>query len=796
MNIKIDGEKNIITVPASDIAHFARTRKTSSKLTFAETDVEYSCDTEYGMELSYSVTEQDVEFRIAGRADIIYHSGTEWILEKIFRRGRVTSRSKPASDPVCMAETVLLSHMLCLEKEAEGIRMRITLQGENKVQKTFEFFAPALFLKNMAEALFYRAVPFIEIETEKAVLGIPALCDMAFPYRTIRDAQREFIGEAWRAAKNSERLLVSAPTGVGKTVSALYPALRAVGAGFIEKVFYLTAKTVTGNAAADAVRAMSLHAPTLKCVTVLAKERVCSMANTPKKPGMNRCRFCPLMGEVGRVPYEERRDTALLELLHNYKVIDADTIRAIALSHELCPYELSLDVSEYAEVIICDYNYVFDPSVRFKRYFTDNPDGKYMFLIDEAHNLPDRAREMYSASLDTAELIRVYKCVKEDYPKYTSLSDGITAVVKKIKEVADSCRTEEREMPDGKSAGYTVSSYLPSGLPEALSQFVRAAADISSNDENAALMLEKAVDGCREFLRSAALFDKGFRFYGELYDGKLKISSLCLDPAPLLDSFLNSARSSVLFSATLNPMDYFADVCGCAGAKTLELDSPYARENLCIFAFDSVSTRYEDRASFADDVAEIILTVTEAKSGNYIVYFPSYEYMKTVYNAFMETGTDVRTVIQSKGMTHSERNAFLREFSEGGDETLIGFCVLGGAFSEGVDLKGEKLIGSIIVGTGLPKITAEQNILSEYFDATRENGKEYAYVYPAMIKVQQAAGRVIRSENDRGVVVLVDDRYSDPNIYHLFPRAWKHIKYTSDPYSLNSALEKFWGEEH
>lgn len=793
MNINIDCEKNIITVPASDVAHFARTRRTSSKLTFAETDAEYHCEKTSSVPLSYSVTAQGVEFRVVGEADSIYHSGTEWILEKIFHRTRVTSRSKPASDPVCMAHTVILSHMLCLEKGADGIRMRITLKGDNGTEKPFEFFAPAPFLKNMTEALFFRAVPFIEIETEKAMRGIPALSDMPFPYRSMREPQREFIGEVWRAAKNGERLLVSAPTGVGKTVSALYPALRAVGAGVIEKVFYLTAKTVTGNAAADAVRAMSMHVPTLKCVTVLAKERMCSMAAPPKKAGQSRCRFCPLMGEVGRVPYEERRDAALLELLHNYKVIDSETVRAAALSHELCPYELSLDVSEYAEVVICDYNYVFDPAVRFKRYFADRSNGKYMFLIDEAHNLPDRARDMYSATLDTAELIKVYRTVKEDYPKYTSLLDGITAVVKRIKEAAAACRSEEREMPDGISAGYTVSSSLPTGLSDALSQFVRAAGEISANDENVSVMLENAILNCREFLRSAYLFDKGFRFWGELYNGRLKMSSLCLDPSPLLDSMMKSAVSTVLFSATLNPMDYFADICGCAGARVLELDSPYDRENLCLFAVDSVSTRYEDRASFADDVAEIILSVAEAKTGNYIVYFPSYEYMKTVYDAFLETGADVRTVVQSKGMSHTERNAFLREFSERNDETLIGFCVLGGAFSEGVDLKGEKLIGTIIVGTGLPKITAEQNILSEYFDMTRENGKEYAYIYPAMIKVQQAAGRVIRSESDRGVVVLIDDRYSDPNIYHLFPRAWKHIKYTSDPFTLNSALEKFWG---
>lgn len=793
MNITVDREQNIIIAPASYLAGFARTRRNPSKPVFSETDRSLSSEASAGADLRYTVDEGGVQFCITGSADAIEHSGTAWYLEKSFEKGRITSRTRPAADPCAMAESVILAHMLCCEKDADGVFLRIVFRTKNGNDgKTFESFVPAPFLKNMFDALFLRALPFIEIETEKAVRGLPALSEMPFPYRSVRDAQREFMTEGYRTIKNGGRLLVCAPTGVGKTVSALYPALRAVGAGIIEKVFYLTAKTVTGNAAADAVRAMSDHVPTLKCVTVLAKERVCPMMNAPRRAGISRCRLCPLMGEVGRVPYEERRDAALLSLLRDHRVIDTETIRAEAARHELCPYELSLDVSEYTEVVICDYNYVFDPAVRFKRYFTERTDGKYAFLIDEAHNLPDRAREMYSAELDASPFVKLYKTLGEEYPRLTALNDGIGAVIKKLKDITMLCRAEERELPGGASAGYYISSEIPAGFPEALSQFARAAADASRDDENLALLLEDAVSDCTEFLRSTALFDKGFSFYAELFNGKLKIYSRCLDPSPLLDRMMGSAVSSVLFSATLTPMDYFADVLGCRGAVTLELDSPYDRENLCLFAVDSVSTRYEDRESNAEDVAEIILSVIEAKEGNYMVYFPSYEYMKTVYDAFLESGTEAEAVVQSRGMSHEERNAFLSRFRSDNEGTLVGFCVLGGAFSEGVDLKGEKLIGTVIVGTGLPKITAQQNILKDYFDSTRENGHEYAYVYPAMIKVQQAAGRVIRSEEDRGVVVLIDDRYADPAIYRLFPKAWRHIKYTSDPYSLNAALEKFW----
>lgn len=796
MRIKADENGKNITVPASYLALFARTRQRQSRLIFAQTDEVPDGTDEPGVELSYTERRDGVFYTVTDFADALVKSGTQWYLEKVFERERLTKRSRPFSDPACVAQAVLCAHMLCLEKNLDGVHLRITLRQKNggSGEATFECFVKASFLKNMADILLMRAIPFIKIETEMYLYGIPALNDMPFPYPRIREAQSEFIKTSFRCMKRGERLLVCAPTGVGKTVSALYPALRAVGAGIGEKVFYLTAKTVTGNACADAVRAMSVYVPFLRCVTVLAKERVCPMMSVPKKAGVSRCRFCPLLGEVDRIPYEERRDAALLDLLDTNHVIDTQSICAAAKAHTVCPYELSLDVSEYARVVICDYNYVFDVSVRFKRYFTERHDGKYIFLIDEAHNLPDRAREMYSAGLDTAAFLKLYKSEEDAVVKNSSLCDSVRSVIKEMKKTADLCRDEEREMPGGVSAGCVLLPEIPGGLLHSLEQFIRAARIAASDDETAADLVCDAVESAAEFMKSAAVFDRGFAFYAELYNGKLSVFSRCLDPSPMLDKMMKSAVSTVLFSATLTPTDYFADVLGCRGAKVLELDSPYDPKNLCLFTVDSVSTRYEDRESFAEDAAEIIASVIEAKDGNYMVYFPSYEYMKTVYEAFLQMELDVDVAVQSRGMTAGERNAFLSRFSdrENRGGTLVGFCVLGGAFSEGVDLKGEKLIGTVIVGTGLPKITAQQNILMEYFDKTRENGREYAYTYPAMIKVLQAAGRVIRSETDRGVVVLVDDRYADPAVYRLFPRSWRHMKITSDPYTLSTALERFW----
>ena len=793
MNITIDKESSRLYIAAEEVARFARTKKSAPpRIPFCEREGEYSDGADIRRELSFAYTKGNISFTVTGLCDLVWQAGGRWTIEKIKEKAKMTQKTSPASDSQFLAECVLCAHMLACEKGLSGVNIRMTFMKSNSSSmRTFECYMDASFLSKMADALIERAIPFIEIEAARQSSTIPTLATLAFPYKDLREAQRSFIADAYRTIKAGKRLIVSAPTGIGKTVSALYPALRAMGNGDIDKIFYLTAKTVTGNAAADAIQKMSAEAKHLRAVFVMAKERVCPMAGAKKIAGLSRCVFCPLMGEVQKVSYEERRDSALLELLSGRAVIDSSAIVSAAKKHNVCPYELSLDVSEYCEVIICDYNYVFDPNIRFKRYFEGTKRGRYAFLVDEAHNLPDRAREMYSATLTANTFLKLYKTDAPVITKNTALFDSISAVCAKLREVMSLCKSEEHLDFSGESIGYYLSSRMVSGLPESLTQFARAASQASQKDEEAAPLLEDALDTAAQFVRSASLFDKGFSFYAELQGPRLKLEIRCLDPSPMLSQMLLASKSAVLFSATLTPMDYFADVLGCRDAGLLELDSPYDPKNLCLFAYDAVSTRYEDREMSVPDICEIIMAVAEAREGNYIVYFPSYEYMDMVFEEFSDCAPHIRCIKQSRGMSHKERNEFLAEFSEDG-EGLVGFCVLGGAFSEGVDMKGESLIGTIIIGTGLPKITAEQNILADYFEKTRENGKDYAYTYPAMIKVLQAAGRVIRSETDRGVVVLVDDRYGDPNIYRLFPKMWRHIKYTADPYSLATALERFW----
>lgn len=780
---------NSIAIDAAELALFARKKARGNRPFFAPCgEVENQADS-----FLADVSGEILGIKVISRADMLYREGGKLSVEKIFERRRVTDSLSPLTDPASFAETLICAYLFACREGADGVNVRITYANEAKsAYKTYRADFSLDFMRLTAEALVSRALPFINLLTEKETAGKTALAALAFPYKSIRAPQKEFVTETFRAIKRRERLLVSAPTGVGKTVSALYPALRAVGKGYCDKIFYLTAKTETGIAARQAVADMAKDVPSLRCVTVLAKERLCPLKEVREKVLGNRCYKCERISESGGKSYEERRDGALAELLQSC-IIDAKLISAAAEKYGVCPYELSLDASEYAEVVICDYNYVFDPSVRFRRYFAEENDGKFVFLCDEAHNLADRARETYSATLDTDVFLKLYAHGEELFPEEKSLIGAVTDVCAEIGGVAKCCRDEEAEAGDGDRAGYYISPEIPRGFAEPFECFVKIARNLAKDSSELADILEEAINAASDIVSAAALFGDGYRFFGELYNNHLDISLRCLDPSPILDRMLSSAVSSVLFSATLTPMDYFADILGCKNAVTLELDSPYEKENLCLIAYDGVSNRYGDRKNNADEVAELIATVCESHGGNYIVYFSSYEHMNEVYSLFTEFCPEYKTVLQKSNMTYRDRQAFLDSFRTDG-EGIVGFCVLGGAFSEGVDLKGKRLCGAIIVGTGLPKLTSSQNILKDYFDTTREDGFSYAYRYPAMIKVMQAVGRVIRSEEDCGIAVLIDDRYGEAETYRLFPKAWSHVRFTKDPFSMSSALMNFWNK--
>ena len=610
------------------------------------------------------------------------------------------------------------------------------------------------------------------------------LRSMKFPYGTVREGQKEFMQSVLRAIKSHTRLVAEAPTGIGKTMAALYPALKALGEGYADKIFCLTSKGTNANSEESALVRLLASAPHLRAVTILSKDSTYRTSYCAGRREGGRCRVteCPI-----NAGHNARMNGAILELLTESGYYTRERIYAVAERHRLCPYELSLELSEWCDVILCDYNYLFDRGVYLRRYF-ESPDARYVFLIDEAHNLPDRACAMYSSKLESsafAELMARASASPE-------LQGTIPPILDLFSELRGRSFEEKRGESGGSEWGFALLDDAPRGTADRLKEFIKAANAYFDTGAIDPVLADLSYEA-RRFLHALDAFDERFAMYAETRGETTDFRILCLDPSRLLDASMRAGISTVLFSATISPLDYYADMLGCAKAKTLKLDSVYERDNLCILGFDGVSTRYEDRDRRGYvALVNIIRTVIAGKRGKYIVYFPSYQYMSEVYEVFKRKYPEVDTVLQEKGMSLKARNLFLSEFSDKSKDALLGFCVLGGSFSEGVDLQGESLIGAIVVGVGFPSLSSELNLAKEYFDRTRESGMEYAYIYPGMNKVMQAVGRVIRSERDRGVAVIIDDRFSRPPYTTLLPGHWQGIRYTSNLKSLLSVLREFW----
>lgn len=806
MQITYEPESGTAVVTCDELSRFARSKSglSASRYGFSVSESDDADGKSYLTDhiYSHSVFTDDCTYKINGKADAAYTSGMTNTVEFIYETRRRPELMNPLTDSAFLAKAMLIAYIALKEEKLYEIRVRLTfVKRTTGEEKSYAAVMNEPTLHKMFNVIFDRALPFIKIRIAQMSEGTVAIQDMSFPYPSIRDGQRDFIIETFRSIRTKKRLLVNAPTGIGKTMSALYPAVKAIGEGFADKVFYLTAKSVTGNAAMDAAKELREQAPLLRAIMITAKDRQCPLVTNEAPFSQYNCiRGCAMTDEIGGTPYEERRDSALLELLETHGIYTPDIIAKTAIKYSLCPYELSLDLSEYCELVVCDYNYIFDKRIRFRRYF-DNVTEKYVFLVDEAHNMPDRARDIYSASLANTSFIKLAETVPEVFPGDAPLSEAVADINKMFVKLRGLCETEhtvDSASGDDIPYGFFLSDTLPDFLAEPLSRFRVICDDrLKHMQLPAEEHLEKPRGYVRKLLDSLDLFDKHFTFYLELYGNRLTLHSLCLDPSYLLDEAMKNAVSTILFSATLSPIDYFSDILACPDATRLELDSPYDPSNLCIAAVDSVSTRLNDRRDTAIDAAEIISATVEAKTGNYIAYFPSYEYMRSVFKAFRTLDPAVKTAVQKQKMSIAERTEFLAQFSGSAgaeDSSVVGFCVLGGMFSEGIDLRGDKLIGSVIFGTGMPGMSSETNIIREYYEKTRENGQDYAYTYPGFNKVLQAAGRVIRSEDDRGVIVLVDDRFGERGMQLLFPNHWKHLKYVGDTASLSALLDRFWNQ--
>lgn len=713
------------------------------------------------------------------------NSNGDTVLEKIYTVDYPLDYIDNGELEIAIESTMCSAYILCENLKVQKVGARITFCRSGKEEtRAFAQVLEKEELQVKFENLIDMFIPFAKIIVERETKTVDELDGLRFPFPSgAREGQRDFIVDAFTAIKSHHRLVVQAPTGTGKTMASLYPSLKSIGKGYADKVFYFTGKTTTALAALGAVEIMRPSIPHFRSIHITSKEKCCTefFARSMRKCNPKYC------GKS--IAFYDKINVALSELLDEYTTYTKDVIDKVANKYDLCSYELSLELSEWCELIVCDYNYLFDLQAYFRRYFEFESDAKYIFLIDEAHNLPDRAREMYSSTLMRSDFVSI----SQKYAADKILTEPVSEVLKKF-DIFYALAMEEKQEFEGEMCGFYINSQLPDNMTDEFENFCKACSKfLRKRDDDE---LSELYFNVKHMLSVCEIYDKRFTMYAEAHGEELKLRLLCLDPSHMLDVNMKKGISSVLFSATLTPLDYFSDVLGCQKSNTVALNSPFEKENLCLIGIENINTRYENRKKSAPSVANIIRASIAGKKGKYIVYFPSYAYLEEVKDVFAEKYPKINLIVQRKSMSEKAKKEFLDAFDVKNDGTLVGFCVMGGSFSEGIDLRGERLIGAIIVGVGLPTISSELNIIKEYFDNTRENGYAYAYTYPGMNKVLQAAGRVIRSEDECGVVVLVDDRFATQEYKILMPEYWSHIKYVGSAKVLLDTVASFWQKQN
>lgn len=726
----------------------------------------------------------NITYRISGRADGVREGDVPTVVE--FKT--VTHSAFPrASSRLGRAQIMIYAACLAISKNYERVATSLVISTPDGEQvKSSERIYTVGELELALHAFISKIAPRAANESESMLKTHPELSGLKFPHAELREGQRELISSVASAVKGGKRLFAQAPTGIGKTISVLYGTARAMGQSDIRRIFYLTAKASTRREAYAAAGRLASAGAGLRTMVLTAKEQIC-----PRKSGTDFVcdpDHCPLAKG-----YYDRASAAIESLTSSYKGYPAGVISQTAAKFGVCPHELSLDLSEYCDIIICDYNYAFDPAVKLRRYFGDGAycGGRNVFLIDEAHNLPERARDIFSASLTRADVEKFREAVGCE-PSLISALDALDSAMRRAGELCE----ENMQERDGIRCGYYFNRDPLPELDDAVSRALERA-DLFYFSHRTDLPLASAASRfrgvCKKWQDAAENFDERYRTYIEKIGEDVSLKLFCLDPSARLDDALGEAYSSVFFSATLTPADYFSDILGGGkNSRSVSLPSPFPRENLGLIAFSAVSTRFEDRDRSYKKIAGAIAATVAAKRGNYIVYFPSYKYMQSVTDIFTARYPNVPVAIQRSGMTRQEREEFLSFFEEDEGRLRVGFCVLGGSFSEGVDLPGSRLIGTLIVGVGLPGLSAERNIIRDYFENRDECGYDYAYTYPGMNSVLQAAGRVIRRPEDRGVVILIDDRYREEKYRALYPPHWDGMRFAEDIPALQSELAEFW----
>lgn len=718
--------------------------------------------------LKITVPCEGFAIQIEGRADGIQKTADGVVVDEI--KGVLRELEyieKPVS--VHLAQAKCYGYIYGKQQELDSITIQMTYcQMETEEVKRFQETFSIEELERWFLDIVMQYEKWARFQVEWRQTRDATIKEAEFPY-PYREGQRELVTSVYRTILRKKKLFIQAPTGVGKTMTTIFPAVKAVGEGLGDKIFYLTAKTITRTVAEQAFQILKKNGLQYKVATLTAKEKICFCEKAECNPDA-----CPYAkGHFDRV------NDAVYEMITTMEEMSRENIETQAKKHSVCPFEMGLDVSLWVDAIICDYNYVFDPNAHLKRFFSEGKKGEYLFLIDEAHNLVERGREMYSAVLYKEEFLQMKKAVRYESVKLTRQLEGCNQMLLEMKR---ECQTYKE---------YNSISHFALKLLNVMNGLQKLLEEKEQVDEE---VLEFYFH-VRNFLNIYEEVDENYVIYTELEEGgDFKLKLFCVNPAVKLQNFLSQGNSTVFFSATLLPIRYYKKLLSVeTDDYAVYAHSPFKEANRLLVLGQDVSTKYTRRGyEMYERFAIYIKNVMQAKPGNYLVFFPSYRFMEEVRETFERYRTEeMCCMIQEQNMNEQDREAFLQEFEAEREGSLAGFCVMGGIFSEGIDLTEERLIGAMIVGTGLPQVCNEREILKQYFDRHGENGFDYAYLYPGMNKVLQAAGRVIRTEEDKGVIALLDDRFAGRRYLEIFPREWRKLTYCNVK-TIGEKVEQFW----
>lgn len=658
-----------------------------------------------------------------------------------------------------LAQLKIYGYLYAINNNLEYVNLRLTyLSTVDYSIKSFDLTQNVNELEEFVLNIFEEYATWLALLDESMINKQETISSMKFPFKEKRLGQNKLMKEVYQTFEDESILYSIAPTGIGKTMATLFAALKSLKEK--DKLFYLTAKGSGKTAPLEAIELLGKNGLKIKAIDITAKRKICNCSKKNCNP--DECPFA--------IGYFSRLKTATFEIFKNHNIFSRNIILDVANKHQICAFEFSLYLSYFCDLVIADYNYVFDPKAHLIRYFDDDT-YKPKVLVDEAHNLISRSKEMYSATISEADIRLLRKKLSSYKPSVRNLCNKTISILEEYYE-----HLTEKALYVDKDANLELNEYLRN-IKNRVDEIISNNKIIKEKDEILDIYFK-----IMDFLRVSDFYSDTHRLIAKKIDDYIVISYNCLDASSFILKTINDSIFGItLFSATLYPIEYYKNLLTKGIGQTLELPSPFDPNNLQIVINKDISTKYTDREKSIDEIIEAIETLA-SKEGNYIIFFPSYQYLKMVYDRLEDV--DFECIVQTQNLTDDDKENIINKFKST-TNTKFGFFVMGGVFSEGIDFIGEALSGVIIVGVGLPLVCDENNILKEYFDDIFPNkGFEYAYMYPGFSKVIQAVGRVIRDKNDKGIALLLDTRFNHLRYRELMPPHWQNIKVVKNNYML------------